>query len=255
MSNIKTRKFCHLLFGICHYFVIYYLVFVIVVDAYALNLDKIRVYLLEGDYSSAVKEGELLLAVDEDAAHSDEFYYLMGISYLKTGNYLRASDIFEIVLNEFKRSDFKEEAQLGLGDACFLNGDLTKAGQNYRKLLENYPDTKFKAQAYERLSQIEFKSGNLDEGRDYLEMLQKDFSQKAAEVFYTIQVGAFGRSENANKLLQELTANGYLAYIEITQIKEKTSYRVRVGKLQSLRDAQELEKGLSQAGYPTKLFP
>jgi len=53
----------------------------------------------------------------------DELYYLLSLSYLKDGNYLRASDIFEIILREFKGSRFKEDALLALGDTYFLRGD------------------------------------------------------------------------------------------------------------------------------------
>ena len=54
---------------------------VLLVDkGYCLNLDKVKVYFLEGDYKSAILEGEKLIAQDP---HSDELYYILGLSYLK----------------------------------------------------------------------------------------------------------------------------------------------------------------------------
>ncbi len=42
---------------------------------------------------------------------------------MKTGNYLRAADIFEIIGSEFKKSLLRGETTLALGDTFFLRGD------------------------------------------------------------------------------------------------------------------------------------
>ncbi len=131
--------------------------FVLYVNSgYALNLDKIKVHFLAGDYKSAILEGEKLLAGEAQSGRSDELYYILGLSYLKDGNYLRASDIFEIILKEFKNSAFKEEASLGLGDTYFLKGDYGQAEGYFRELINNNPATKLKAQVCYRLSLIGF---------------------------------------------------------------------------------------------------
>jgi tetratricopeptide (TPR) repeat protein len=238
--------------------------------AFGMNLEGVKVHLLEGDYKAAILEGEKLLAGSSRGNQSDELYYLLGLSYLKDGNYLRASDIFEIVINEFGDSKFKQEAKMGLGDTYFLRGDFAKAQSNYCALLLEDPGSKLKACLYYRLSQTGFKSSNAEQGNEYLNKLKNEFPQNAelissqdiclisassSEMFYTVQVGCFSSNANADNLLKKLVEKSYPAYIENASIAGSTSYRVRVGKVKTRQEVLELESKLSQEGYPTKVFP
>ena len=238
--------------------------------AYSLDLDKIKVYFLKGDYKEAIAEGEKLLGRSAHSKADDELYYILGLSYLKEGNLLRASDIFEIILKEFKDSKFEEEAILGLGDTYLLKGDFEKAQGYYEELARNRPHSKLLAQAYSRLSEIGFKRGDKKQGQDYLDRLRRDFplnpeskmdtdmpifQDGPSEVYYTVQVGSFSNSANAKNLSQILLNKGYAAYIQEENLSGKTTYKVRVGKLRSRKEAADLEKKLAQEGYPTKIFP
>lgn len=240
-------------------------------QAYALNLDKTRIYFLSGDYQSAILEGEKLLATEAQSNRSDELYYILGLSYLKDDNYLRASDIFEIILKEFGNSAFKEEARLGLGDTYFLRGDYGQAEAHYKNLLKHNPNTRLKGQVYFRLSQVGFKKGDIRQGQEYLDKLREDLPlnpelklnkdlcaalDSKSGFYYTVQVGSFSSGTNAKNLTQKLIEQGYPAYIEETSIPAgKITYRVKVGKLGSRPQVIELEKRLSLEGYPTKICP
>lgn len=236
--------------------------------AYALNLDTIKSDILKGDYKAAIVEGERVLAASGQAAGLDELYYLLGLSYLKDGNYLRASDIFEIILKEFKNSRFSDEARLGLGDTYFLRGNFSRAEEYYKELLAVNPNTEFKAQIYSRLSQTGFKRGDTRQGNDYLGKLRTlslnleskspnniDLPQGQGPVYYTVQVGFFSKPLNAENLKNKLVREGYPAYIEKFTSGTKTSYRLRVGKFNARQEALEMERKLSRQGYPTKVFP
>ncbi len=238
--------------------------------AYALSLDKMKVSFLNADYKAAISEGEKIMAGSAQSQESEELYYLLGLSYLKDGNYLRASDIFEIILNEFKTSKFRDEAMLGLGDTYLLKGDFTQAEAAYKKLLDIDPRTKLKAQAFHRLSQVGFKQGDTGQGKEYLEKLRQNFPlyteawldkelcvlpDLSSGAYYAVQVGSFASSVNAKRLTQKLIDKGYSAYMENVKTEGKTIYRVRVGKVNSRQEAQTLEDKLSQEGYPTKICP
>jgi tetratricopeptide (TPR) repeat protein len=273
-SKLQTPKLIslvHWLFGHWLLFVICVLCIVISADIYALDLDKIKVYFLNGDYKSAISEGERIMGSTTGASSGlDQLYYILGLSYLKDGNYLRASDIFEIILRELKESKFKEEAYLGLGDAYFLKGDFGQAEQYYQELLNRNPQTKFKAQTYYRLSQTAFKKGDSEKGRAYLDKIKKDFALNnelrldkdlssladlPLDFYYTVQVGSFSNLANASNLKDKLIKNGYAAFIEEVNIDSKKIFRVKAGKLKTRSEAVQLEKELSCAGYPTKIFP
>lgn len=237
-------------------------------QSHALDLEKPKAYFLAGNYNAAIEEGERALSsTREDAPGLDELYYILGLSYLKDGRYLRASDIFEIVLKEFKDSKFSDEAKMGLGDSYFLRGDYPAAQGHYLELLKNSPMVSLRPLVYYRLSLCAAKLGDTQGAKDYLDQLRQDaplnletklaeFPQPAqAEVYYTVQVGTFSKKANADNFKDKLIKEGYPAYIEETNLQDKISYRVRIGKMRLRQEALDLEQKLSRQGYPTKIFP
>jgi len=236
-------------------------------NGYCMGIDKVKFYFLNADYKSAISEGEKVLkGSDTRSPNLAELYYILGLSYLKDGNYLRASDIFEIVLKEFKDSLFTEEAKLALGDTYFLKGDYDKAYGYYNELISSNPRTKFKALAYYRLSQVGFKKGDTQAAKEYLDKLKTDFPSSLeiklnkdlyalSDIYYTVQVGSFVSSANARNLRDKLISKGYDAYLEEADMNNAKAYRVKVGKVRSREEANQLENKLSSEGYPTKIIP
>ena len=90
VSNIKGNRFVKLVIGFWLLFG-YWCLVIGISSAYALNLDSLKANLLKGDYKAAISEGERLVARDQ---RSDELYYLLGLCYLKDGNFLRSSESF-----------------------------------------------------------------------------------------------------------------------------------------------------------------
>ncbi|MBM3244796.1 MAG: tetratricopeptide repeat protein [Candidatus Omnitrophica bacterium] len=239
--------------------------FFISFGAYALDLDKIKVAFLSGDYKQAILEGEKIMARAGHRGDADELYYILGLCYLKDGNYLRASDIFEIIINEFKNSKFKEEAIMGLGDSYFIRGDYVKAEKFYSGLLAGDKKSKLLPQVYYRLSECAAKTGDTKKAEGFMLKLKKEFPSAletriakdlaAPELTYTVQVGLFSKESNAARLREKLVKTGYDAYIEEAGFGGKPAYRVRVGKLKTKQEADKLKIKLSLDGYPTKIFP
>lgn len=235
--------------------------------AFALDLDKAKALFISGDYKAAISEGEKIMAkTSSNSLGLDELYYILGLSYLKDGNYLRASDIFEIILKEFKDTQFSADATAGLADAYFLKGDYDRAENIYKELLNQKQNSKLKPLLYCRLSQCSAKLGDAQGAKDYLNKLKQEFplsletAQGAVGItedsfYYSVQVGSFSSSVNANNLKQELAAKGYLAFVEEASSGNRTTYRVKAGKVHLRQEAAELEKKLSGEGYPTKISP
>ncbi|MFA5350967.1 MAG: MiaB/RimO family radical SAM methylthiotransferase [Candidatus Omnitrophota bacterium] len=205
-------------------------VFLFFNNALALDMDKVKINFLSGNYKAAISEANRLISEDH---YSCELYYFLGLSYLKEGEYQRAADSFKIVINNFKETKFKEESRIGLADAYFLSGDFNNAGNIYRELLIDNPKTKFKDQVNQRLSGIELKK----------------------EGYYSVQVGSFSNYNNAKNLTQKLISSGYSAYIEESGSLANRTFKVRVARLSTLRKAGELARELSNQGYPTKICP
>ena len=237
-----------------------------------LDLSRLNRYFLQGDYKAAIIEGEKILATQEHSQGEDELYYLLGLSYLKDGNYLRASDIFEIIQHEFKYSRYKDDAKMSQGDVYMLLGKYPQAQECYESLLES-SGQRLKPQLYYRLTQLSLRTGDTKKAEDYLARHKKEFPMSVesmidadipalepeaqnAGLFYFVQVGSFANELNAKNLTAKLVAKGFAAYIDkIASSSGDIVYKVRVGKFNSRKQAVYLGEKLSQQGYPTKVYP
>jgi tetratricopeptide (TPR) repeat protein len=222
-------------FGYCLLVITLSLVFGVFNGLYALNIEKVKVYFLSGDYRAAISEGERLIAKDE---YSSELHYFLGLSYLKEKDYQRSADHFKIVVNNFKDGKFKEGARIGLADTYLLREDFSNAQRLYIEIIEENPKTKFKEQINSRLAEIGSKKDN-------------DLQCDLAVSYYSVQVGSFSSVNNAKNFTRKLINNGYPAYMD----GDQSAYRVKVGKLKTRSQAEELSKKLSSQGYPTKICP
>ena len=68
-----------------------------------------------------------------------------------------------------------------------------------------------------------------------------------------MQVGAFTRPGNAERLVRELSAYGEQAFVEPAQVRGATWYRVRVGPFDRKTDADAAKEKLDGAGLEAAL--
>lgn len=67
---------------------------------------------------------------------------------------------------------------------------------------------------------------------------------------YSVQVGAFGSTETARRLVADLRRDGYPAYVAPLQKQGKTLHRVRVGPAATREEADRLAARLKGKGLP-----
>ncbi len=72
----------------------------------------------------------------------------------------------------------------------------------------------------------------------------------AAKGGWSVQVGAFGSSATASKLVADLKGDGYKAYLSPISKGGKTLHRVRVGPEAARPDADRLAAKLKGRGLP-----
>jgi len=241
--------------------------FSITAICFALNMDTLEAKFLQGNYRDVISRGEILLE-SVDARDFCELSNYIALSYLKTGDTQSAKKYFENVLLKADSTVLKERARIGLADAFLLSGDLKNSQQIYLGIIEDNPNTKLKAAILYRISRIALNDGNNQKANEYLFKLKKDYplaeelnlkdelrlstlTLNKDNPAYTVQVGYFSNSVNADKLKKELIAKGYPAYID----DSSGSYRVRVGRLNNQEAANSLEDKLLKDGYSTKIFP
>ncbi|MGE5308868.1 MAG: SPOR domain-containing protein [Deltaproteobacteria bacterium] len=262
---------------------------VILSVARAEEASTVKKLFLKGEYAAAKMEGMRLLQSRWRGQNADETYYLAGLSALKAGDDASAEALFAVVLKDFRRSRLADEARVGLADAYYLKGDRQGAKTRYESFLASRPGSKLKAGVYYRLYLLLKGQGRRAEADSYKEKLRSEFprspeaslekdifpvrqwpklEQKSQDVepliimpaipqVYSIQVGAFSKGSNADRLCQQLIKQGFPAYVE--QVipgagKDKVIFKVKVGRVDTFPEVKQIERKLSAAGYPTKII-
>ncbi len=231
----------------------------------AASLDSIKADFLNGDYARVIAEGQAQLG-RAPRANADELNYILGLSYLNQSKFDLARACFKSILNN-SDSKFQEESYLALGDTYLVSGQFTQAEQIYNKIIVDYPNTRQKAAVLYRLSQLGFKQGDQQKGNNYWLQLKSDFPFSpelrlnqglvtasnfvSSDDEYSVQVGFFENSANANNLKNSLLGKNYPAYVE----SFNNGFRVRVGKFKTKHEALESANKLSQEGLQTKIYP
>lgn len=230
----------------------------------AADLDSLKADFLQGNYRRVIFEGE---ASRPNIRASEELNYILGLSYLKENNLTLAREAFNRILKN-PSSKFRAQAAMSLGDTYLISGEYQEAEDLYNKLMNEEPNTGLKAALLYRLSQAAFNKGDHRLANDYLFKLKRDFPlspelrstrglphieapKKDAAGAYSVQVGFFTNTANADNLRDKLCVLGFSAYVEEGQ----GGYRVRVGRFKALGEALDMESELSKKGFPTKLCP
>ena len=91
-------------------------------------------------------------------------------------------------------------------------------------------------------------------GRDnsYIRPVKVQTSEKTG--LFAIQVGAFTESINAIQMKVALRLKYANVYVQETEVKGETYYRVRVGNYQDYNTALSVAEQLGQEGYPALLL-
>jgi len=119
---------------------------------------------------------------------------------------------------------------------------------------------------YFKLAKVNMKLAHWGQATDYLEKIVRSFPNSlevpAAKQlleekrYFAVQVGAFMERRLAEALVDELKQKEEYAYIiESLDSQDRKFYRVRVGQLAMLKDAQALKNRLAKFGYPAQIYP
>ncbi len=222
--------------------------------------DAQQAYLV-GNYSEVIS---ICSHFQGEYTNRDEALYLTALSYMKMGIYEKARSYFRSLLRNFKGSPFYESALVKLVDTYFLDNDIEYAEKLYKSILRKYPSISYKPLIYLRLAQISAKQGRWNDERKYINLIKTKYphsvEQKLAEriekrgYFFTVQVGAFSRYENALHFMKELKMR-YRPYIVEEKDGDLTFYKVRVGKYKERQEAEIVFNRLRQEGYPARIYP
>lgn len=229
--------------------------------AQADSLSKAEALYLQGNYSESINE---CADYTGSKLSGDKAYYIIGLNYLRLKDSEKAREKANFIFNNFPSSRFISPAKILYADTYLIEGSYEKAKDLYLEILKSNGSSS--AIAYSRLIQCSLKSGDWQDARQFLNALEQkyplsleaDSAKKFFDenpLFFTLQAGAFSNLNNAKRLIRRLKDKGFDAYLSDTRNNDKRLYRVRIGRLNTLKEANALRKQLERTGFPSRIYP
>ena len=239
-------------------------------QATARGYEEVLKKFLEEDFTQSERlASRYLTRAKRPDERADQTAYLRALSLMKLGRYAEARPLLKELENEAVSPVLRAQAAYSLGDSFYFENKRAEADIYYKEAVTRYP-AHGEAPGVKRLLGLSVTGPGPElSKRDTLEnanvsLLHRDSAfgtrsgsaqQFAVEegVLYSVQVGAFARRRNAERLLNKLLRNRYDAYI--SREEEAGHFRVRVGHMTAEEEARSLESRLKKDGYPTRIFP
>lgn len=230
------------------------------------SLSDIEAAVMEKNYEQARSLATQLLKDTADVKQRISAQYYLGLSQMRLGKNVDARKAFEIVMQATTDQGLYENAALGMIEALYIPGFYKDALKEGERLLRKYPNSSSKSLIYLKIARANLKLMRWQKAKEYLQKITTEFPQSfeapiaksllEEKEYFAVQVGSFLDRAKALKLTEELKSAGQYAYIvETVSFDKQTFYRVRVGQMTSLGQAQDLESQLSKSGYPTLIYP
>lgn len=230
------------------------------------GLADVEAALLNRDYVQARKSAEDVLAGQSKNSEAQKARYYIGLSRLRQAQYKEALESFNQIRDEKLGPPLRERVYLGLFDAHYLLEEYPQANATLQELLKEGDKPEAVSLIYFKLAKVSMKLARWGQATDYLEKIVRSFPNSmevpAAKQlleekhYFAVQVGAFMERRLAEALVDELKQKEEYAYIiESVDAQNRKFYRVRVGQLAMLKDAQALKNRLAKSGYPAQIYP
>ncbi len=236
------------------------------VFAQAASLSDIEAAIIQEDYKKANELALKVLQTKPAPMAAAQAEYYLGLSHLRLGEYPQALEVFKKVVNGRPTTDLLEKATIGMIDALYLQGYYEKALKEATALMNSRRQSEMMSLIYLKIARSNLKLARWNKAREFLEKITTEYPDSfengiarqllEEKQYFTVQVGAFTEKPRAEQLVNDLIRRKEYAYmIETKSPDGKLFYRVRVGHLTALKDAQALEAKLSGFGYPTRIYP
>lgn len=207
----------------------------------AVSYEAVLENFLNGDFA----ESERLAAKGTGPDRAEETSYLRALSLMKLGRFSEARPLLAELESRSSSPEMRAQAAYSLGDSYYFENNRAEADARYKEAVSKYP---FHGEA----EQVKRLLGLSHPPRQAAPLQQFGIEETAlSSLQYSVQVGAFGRRRNAERLLNRLLRNRYDAFISRDGQEER--FRVRVGRLPGAEEASALETRLKKDGYPTKI--
>ena len=259
------------------------------IAAHRAELELANISYASGDYARAL---DILQSNERRTAPTDPAScYLRGLCYRQLGEAARARAEFikadrdeylswsMIALADIDREEGRVEqavehyaaigrsfaspiASFKLGECYELLGDRAKSIEAYRVIAKDFPRTFEASQAKEKLARLDQAKAERKEaipprgGEEGTAIERGAGEEPAPRAVYTIQFGAFGSKDAAERLAKRITSVITEVRVENVDTGDRILYRVRAGRYFK-RDTAEQDAALAREklGLPCTIVP
>jgi len=230
------------------------------------ELASIETAIMRQDYPQVKSLAEHIFKQEVSTEIKNKVYYYLGLSHLYLMEYSQAKEVFNALSQRTIPPDLRDKVYLGLGDVYYLSDQYVQAEKVLRELLKVHSQSSFLSLIYYKLARVNLRRARWEEAQIYLNKIIHEFPRGMdafaarqllkEEQYFGVQIGSFLERPRAEKLAQELRKKGDAVYIVETRDQQRRKFfRVRVGRLDFLNEAKELQGRLFHQGYPAKIFP
>ncbi len=229
-------------------------------------MDDAEQYFLQRKYSAAIQACTQALTFDLSAPNRARCWYMLGQSYLMSGNASKARSAFQTILTDYAATAWLPHAYLGVGDVAFHQKKYDDALKAYKSSMSAQFLRQYGASVYYRLLRVHRARGETALVTRYESVLRNQYPNSlearlmlngkettqpapapAGAMQYAVQVAFTPRADYAQAAATRLKKKGYNAYLDTATIKGKAGYRVLVGRYQGREAADALAKKLAGA--------
>lgn len=227
------------------------------------DIESLEVYILKENYSQAITSGEEILG-SLSAGELVRAKYLLGIAYIKTGQYQDGRNYLQKALSGAREDKLRQEIELAVCDSYYIENNFDMADIYYAQFLNSHRRSDYAYVVKFKMALTAMKSGRWQEAKKLCEEVAHSSSlnsQDAEEIlrenqfYFTVQVGSFQNQDNAYSFCGELKQDGYDAFIEKNEHNHLVFYRVRIGKFDTRAEVEQLADNLKAKGVPVRIYP
>lgn len=161
--------------------------------------------------------------------------------YYAVGSYIAARQYLDNLIDQFPNSSSAPLAKYLAARCLLAMGYYDSAEKELKEFINEFPNSSYKTIARQELNfpreqgkSESAKDQKIDVKNEYDMLVQ--FSQGQGQ--YTLQIGAFGRRDNALKLKESFSQRGYNVQITTKYLSDQLLYLVWLGEFQTEAQAQ-----------------
>lgn len=201
---------------------------------------KCKSLIAGGSYEEAIASLRSLAISGQKEISKDIILMALGNCHIGMKDYKSAASVYQSLIESRPGSHRTPSAYLLLAKSHQNLGDIEEAKKLYQKVIEGYSQSIEAQQAQKYINSFTAASFKTPKQPSVAPQPQE------GEKFFTIQVGAFSKSRNAENLANKIRKKGYSVAVVPPVAGKSRLYKVRVGMFKTRSGAQESARKLAR---------